>query len=1033
MNSPDLGLDLELHLKRFLVQFDFGTAPEQQAEALQTIGARVLDVVRPESYSDNSGPLLQVEAAVGEYPAQAIATLARMPGVTFAEPDFAVSIARSHVETAASGWVGHMAAAPGVTFAKPDFDVSIARSYVETAASDWTDGMPAAPDVDPAVLTASDDIHTPPTSDATVAEAAPLKDSGLLADQANTIFIDAISNDPGYTSGNLWGMYGDTTTVVNAFGSQAGEAWAAGATGTSSTIVGVIDTGIDYTHPDLYLNVWLNQAEIPVALRAALRDINSDGLITFRDLNDASNATYASDVNANGRIDAGDLLNSSLWENGIDENSNGLFDDLIGWDFVNNDNDPFDDNGHGTHVSGTIGGIGGNGVGVAGVNWDVQVVGLKFLGATGSGSTAGAVKAVDYFTSAAAHAALGENYVATNNSWGGGGSSQAMIDALDRSARQDILFIAAAGNSASNNDTTNNYPSNYSTTVSAGYESVVAVASLTSTGALSSFSSYGATTVDLAAPGSAIYSTLPGGTYGTYSGTSMATPHVTGAVALFASTHSDATAAQIRTALLSSVAATSSLTDKTVTGGRLDVGTLMNTNTVTPPPPPPPPEDIAGSTSTTSTLVTGTPQGSAVGFSGDQDWFSVSLMSGFSYNIAMDAASGSGLDTYLRLLDVNGNQLSFNDDAVGLNSRLTYTATTTGTFYVSAQGYSASTGSYTLSITGSNGSLNLVGTSGADILRGGAGNDTLSGLGGADTLDGGAGADSMLGGTGNDLYYVDNVNDVVTEASSAGTDSVNSSITYTLTANVENLTLTGTAAINATGNAVKNVLTGNAGANTLDGGAGADSMLGGTGNDLYYVDNVNDVVTEASSAGTDSVNSSISYTLTANVENLTLTGTAAINATGNALNNVLTGNAGANTLNGGEGLDTLNGGAGADKLYGGLGNDGLTGGTGADIFVFNTSLGATNIDRITGFNTVDDTIWLDHNGVFTAFTAMGALNVGAYNTGTAATQADDRIIYDQLTGAIIYDADGLGGIAGVQFATLTTPTGTMSSLDFVII
>jgi Ca2+-binding RTX toxin-like protein len=210
-------------------------------------------------------------------------------------------------------------------------------------------------------------------------------------------------------------------------------------------------------------------------------------------------------------------------------------------------------------------------------------------------------------------------------------------------------------------------------------------------------------------------------------------------------------------------------------------------------------------------------------------------------------------------------------------------------------------------------------------------------------------------------------------------------------------------------------------------------MLGGTGNDLYYVDNVNDVVTEASLAGTDSVNSSITYTLTANVENLTLTGTAAINATGNALNNVLTGNAGANTLNGGEGLDTLNGGAGADKLYGGLGNDGLTGGTGADIFVFNTSLGATNIDRITGFNTVDDTIWLDHNGVFTAFTAMGALNVGAYNTGTAATQADDRIIYDQLTGAIIYDADGLGGIAGVQFATLTTPTGTMSSLDFVII
>ncbi|NQW49893.1 MAG: S8 family serine peptidase, partial [Rhodospirillales bacterium] len=713
-NDRDLGS--ENGLERFLVQFDFGTPPDQQASALKTIGARILDVVRPENHSDNSGSLLQVEAAIGADPAWAIATLARMPGVTFAEPDFDVSIVHSHVEAATSGWMDHLS---------------------------------AAPDVDPAVSTASGDAHSPPASDsrltpdAMVAEAPALKDSRLLADQANTLSIDAISNDPGYTSGSLWGMYGDTTPVVNAYGSQAGEAWAAGATGTSTTIVGVIDTGIDYSHPDLYLNVWLNQAEIPVALRTALHDINLDGLITFRDLNDVSNAAYVSDINANSRIDAGDLLNDFRWENGIDENSNGQKDDLIGWDFVNNDNDPFDDNGHGTHVSGTIGGIGGNDIGVAGVNWNVQIVAMKFLSAAGSGSIAGAVNAVDYFTNAAAHAAAGENYIATNNSWGGGGYSQAMADALNRSAQQDILFIAAAGNSTSNNDTIGNYPSNYSTTVSAGFESVVAVASLTSTGALSSFSSYGVTTVDLAAPGSSIHSTLPGEKYGSYSGTSMAAPHVTGAVALYASTHSDATAAQIRTALLSSVAATSSLTGMTVTGGRLDVGTLMNTDTVTPPPPPPAPVDISGATSTTATLVAGMAQGSMVDLSGDQDWFRVALTSGYGYDIAMDAASDSGLDTYLRLLDANGNQLAFNDDAVGLNSRLTYAATTTGTFYVSAQGYSTSTGRYTLSMTQSSDSLNLVGTSRNDILLGGAGNDTLSGLAGHDTLDGGLGADSM--------------------------------------------------------------------------------------------------------------------------------------------------------------------------------------------------------------------------------------------------------------------------------------------------
>jgi subtilisin family serine protease len=216
----------------------------------------------------------------------------------------------------------------------------------------------------------------------------------------------------------------------------------------------------------------------------------------------------------------------------------------------------------------------------------VQIVATKFLSASGSGNTANAVKSVDYFTTASILAGSSQNFVATNKSWGGGGSSQAMLDAITRAAKADILFVAAAGNSTSNNDVTASYPSNYDTKATAGYDSVIAVASLTSTGTLSSFSSYGATQVDIAAPGSSIYSTLPGNAYGSLSGTSMATPHVAGAAALYASANPNATAAQIKAAILATAETTTSLSGMVVTGGRLDVGDLMAGN-VTPPPPVP--------------------------------------------------------------------------------------------------------------------------------------------------------------------------------------------------------------------------------------------------------------------------------------------------------------------------------------------------------------------------------------------------------------------------------------------------------------
>ena len=223
-------------------------------------------------------------------------------------------------------------------------------------------------------------------------------------------------------------------------------------------------------------------------------------------------------------------------------------------------------------------------------------------------------------------------------------------------------------------------------------------------------------------------------------------------------------------------------------------------------------------------------------------------------------------------------------------------------------------GSYS-SVRGLNNNVGIAFGTTIERAVGGGGNDILNGNAAANVLNGGMGADSMTGGLGDDTYSVDNVGDVVTENINEGIDTVQSSISYMLGANLENLTLTGTAAINGTGNELSNVLTGNAAANVLDGGVGADRLIGGVGNDTYVVDNGGDVVIENINEGIDTVQSSISYMLGANLENLTLTGTAAINGTGNELSNVLTGNAAANVLDGGVGADSMTGGAGDDTYY----------------------------------------------------------------------------------------------------------------------
>jgi subtilisin family serine protease len=333
----------------------------------------------------------------------------------------------------------------------------------------------------------------------------------------------AVSNDTYYVNGLLWGMYGDGTTPANQWGSQAGEAWVKN-TNCSNVYVGIIDEGYMYTHVDLAANAGTNPGEI-----------------------------------------AG---------NGVDDDTNGYVDDVYGWDFDGNNNSVFDGliDDHGTHVAGTIGGVGGNGIGVAGVCWSVKLMNAKFLGRRG-GTTANAVKAVDYFTNLKSRAVNPINLVATSNSWGGGGFSQALQDAIGRANTAGILFIAAAGNSTLNCDTSSScYPAEYPNA------NLIAVASITNTGAISSFSNFGATTIDLGAPGSGIYSTVPvrsGGNvvpgYASYSGTSMATPHVSGAAALYKSSNPSATAADIKAAIFASTVPTTSLSGKVVTGGRLNV------------------------------------------------------------------------------------------------------------------------------------------------------------------------------------------------------------------------------------------------------------------------------------------------------------------------------------------------------------------------------------------------------------------------------------------------------------------------------
>jgi subtilisin family serine protease len=326
------------------------------------------------------------------------------------------------------------------------------------------------------------------------------------------IKLKSMPNDPEFSK--LWGLKNSTQggADINVI-----PAWER-TTGQRNVIVGVIDTGIDCSHPDLAENCWVNPGE---------DGVDKDG--------------------------------ENKRSNGIDDDGNGYVDDWQGWDFWQERNVAFDDNIHGTHVAGTIGAVGNNNLGVVGVNWRVSLVPLKFLDGEGGGYTSDAIEAIDYATKM--------KFFATNNSWGGGENSELMRAAIERANAAGVHFIAAAGNSASNNDRFPEYPASYDT------PNIISVAAIDRNGQFPYFSNYGANSVDVAAPGDGILSTAPNAGYEYLRGTSMATPHVTGVLALLKSAFPDESPAMLRTRLFRGV---SPLPTQNLTGRQIRTGGMIN-------------------------------------------------------------------------------------------------------------------------------------------------------------------------------------------------------------------------------------------------------------------------------------------------------------------------------------------------------------------------------------------------------------------------------------------------------------------------
>lgn len=322
--------------------------------------------------------------------------------------------------------------------------------------------------------------------------------------------INRAPNDPMY--GNLWGLRNvgqpDSAKQVGIQGIdiQAEAAWDI-TTGSRNVIVAVIDTGVDYNHQDLKDNAWINTAE----------------------LNGAP---------------------------GVDDDGNGYIDDIHGMNFSEATKpvaNGLDDHGHGSHCSGVIGAKGDDGLGITGINWNVRIMPVKFLSAEGGGTLEGAILAIDYATK------MGANIL--SNSWGGGGFSQALKESIERSNQAGALFVAAAGNDSNNNDSTPTYPATYDV------PNILTVAAVDNRGAIANFSNYGKRTVHVGAPGVNIYSSIVGGQYDSWSGTSMATPHVSGVAALLLANEPNLTAVEMKERIISTTRPFAGLKNKTKSGG----------------------------------------------------------------------------------------------------------------------------------------------------------------------------------------------------------------------------------------------------------------------------------------------------------------------------------------------------------------------------------------------------------------------------------------------------------------------------------
>jgi subtilisin family serine protease len=392
------------------------------------------------------------------------------------------------------------------------------------------------------------------------------------------IQIDAIPNDPSF--GAEWGMLNSGGGYAKAGADiHASQAWNV-STGSMKTVAAVIDTGIDYRDRDLFQNIWVNQAEIPATWytrssassttfdklvhKTDLKDVDGDGLLTFRDFNAPQNAGLIWDNNGNGIIDAGDLLrpvSQGGWNSGSTKDGDTAHpDDFFGWNFVNNTNNPLDDNNHGSHVAGIIGAVGNNAFGIAGVDWNIQLMAVKVIDANGIGTEAAAVAGINY---AVAHGA-----VLSNNSYSSNFFDQAMYNAINNARAHGQIVVTAAGNGinyqGTNIDTNPSYPASYN------LPNIVTVAATSNSDTLASFSNYGKASVDLGAPGINILSTARNNALQYMTGTSMAAPFVTGVLGLVSSQHPTWKYYQVVNQVLGTVDPLTALAGKTVTGGRVD-------------------------------------------------------------------------------------------------------------------------------------------------------------------------------------------------------------------------------------------------------------------------------------------------------------------------------------------------------------------------------------------------------------------------------------------------------------------------------